>query len=123
MINIKDFIDFSLYEAKTEAKENRVKDYLLFNGNKLEFIEKGKVTKTWTAVSGRTYYHWYKKPDVWNKRYTIPHTEWAKAKDEGPTPPGLYLYVFKLVGLVDHEGALYNNVILECTPPNAIAAV
>ena len=31
VINIKDFIDFSLYEAKTEAKENRVKDYLLFN--------------------------------------------------------------------------------------------
>ena len=90
MINIKDFIDFSLYEAKTEAKENKVKDYLLFNGNKLEFIENGKVTKTWTAVSGRTYYHWYKKPDVWNKRYTIPHSEWAKVKDEGPTPPGLY---------------------------------
>lgn len=90
MENIKNFIDFSLYEAKTVAKKDKDKDYLFFNGNKLEFIEKGKVTKTWTAVSGRTYYHWYEKPAVWNKRYTIPHGEWAKTKDEGPTPPGIY---------------------------------
>ena len=44
MENIKNFIDFSLYEAKTVAKKDKDKDYLFFNGNKLEFIEKGKVT-------------------------------------------------------------------------------
>jgi hypothetical protein len=66
------------------------KDYLLFNGNKLQFIENGKAVKSWTAVSGRTYYHWYIKPAIWNKRYTVSHTEWSKAKNEGPTPPGLY---------------------------------
>jgi hypothetical protein len=86
MNRIKHFIDFELNEAEKDAG----KDYLLFNGNKLEFIEKGKVTKSWIAVSGRTYYHWYMKPAIWNKRYTISHTEWAKAKNEGPTPPGLY---------------------------------
>ena len=95
MENIKYFIDFSLNEAKDKAKEDKTKedkakDYLFFNGNKLEFVENGKVAKTWTAVSGRTYYHWYMKPSIWNKRYTMPHAEWAKAKDEGPTPPGLY---------------------------------
>lgn len=100
MENIKYFIDFSLNEAKDKAKEDKTKedkakedkakDHLFFNGNKLEFIENDKVTKTWTAVSGRTYYHWYIKPAIWNKRYTMPHAEWAKAKDEGPTPPGLY---------------------------------
>ena len=95
MENIKYFIDFSLNEAKDKAKEDKTKedkakDHLFFNGNKLEFIENDKVTKTWTAVSGRTYYHWYMKPYIWNKRYTMPHAEWAKAKSEGPTPPGLY---------------------------------
>ena len=88
MDNIKHFIDFILFEAKTNA--NNSKDYLFFNGNKLEFIENGKVTKSWIAVSGRTYYHWYMKPAIWNKRYTMSHAEWAKAKNEGPTPPGLY---------------------------------
>jgi hypothetical protein len=109
MENIKNFIDFSLYEAKTETKdkakedkpkENKVKDYLFFNGNKLEFIENGKVAKSWTAVSGRTYYHWYMKPAIWNKRYTMPHAEWAKAKDEGPTPPGLYT-----LGVTQHRSS------------------
>jgi hypothetical protein len=88
MNNIKHFIDFSLFEAKTNA--NNSKDYLSFNGNKLEFIENGKVTKSWIAVSGRTYYHWYMKPAIWNKRYTMSPEQWAKVKNEGPTPPGLY---------------------------------
>jgi hypothetical protein len=88
MYNIKHFIDFILFEAKTNT--NNSKDYLFFNGNKLEFIENGKVTKSWIAVSGRTYYHWYMKPAIWNKRYTMSSEQWAKVKNEGPTPPGLY---------------------------------
>lgn len=85
MINLKTFENF-VYE-KESKKSN---DYLLFNGNKLDFIEKGKVTKSWKAVSGRTYYHWYVPPTIWKKRYNISPDEWSKTKDEGPTPPGKY---------------------------------
>jgi len=85
MKNLKTFESF-LYEK--EVKKD--KDYLLFNGNKLDFIENGKVTKSWKAVSGRTYYHWYMPPSIWKKRYNMSPDEWSKAKDEGPTPPGKY---------------------------------
>lgn len=85
MINLKTFESF-LYEKKTK----KTKDYLLFNGNKLDFIEDDKVTKSWKAVSGRTYYHWYISPSIWKKRYNMSPDEWSKAKDEGPTPPGKY---------------------------------
>ena len=50
----------------------------------------GKVVKKWKAVSGRTPYHWYISPSTWKKRYTMKHEEWAKYKNEGPTPPGKY---------------------------------
>lgn len=86
MNNIMTFESF-LFEKEGSKKP---KDYLKFNGNKLEFIENDKVTKSWKAVSGRTYYHWYINPSIWKKRYTIKPEEWAKAKNEGPTPPGKY---------------------------------
>jgi hypothetical protein len=78
------FTDY-LYE-----KENKEKDHLFFNGNELKFIEDGKVKKTWKAVSGRTHYHWHIDPTIWKKRYTLSPNEWSKAKNEGPTPPGVY---------------------------------
>jgi hypothetical protein len=80
------FDDFQIYEAEKPKNES----HLFFNGNKLDFIEGGKVTKSWKAVSGRTYYHWYIKPEIWKRRYTLKPEAWAKYKNEGPTPPGNY---------------------------------
>lgn len=85
--NLRLFEDFISEKEKTEKKND---DYLFFNGNKLDFIVGGKVEKSWKAVSGRTQYHWYVNPDNWMKRYKIPSNEWAKTKNEGPTPPGNY---------------------------------
>ena len=86
---MENIMEFESYLNEDNDKKSGY-DYLKFNGNKLEFIEGGKITKTWKAVSGRTYYHWYVNPAIWNKRYTMKHEEWAKVKNEGPTPPGKY---------------------------------
>lgn len=88
-MNIKLFEEF-VYEKEEKKRKKANNDYLFFNGNKLDFISNGKVLKSWKAVSGRTHYHWYASPDIWSKRYKISPSEWAKAKDEGPTPPGKY---------------------------------
>ena len=84
MKHIKLFESFLNEEAKKEET------YLFFNGNKLDFIEGGKVTKTWRAVSGRSYYHWYMPPAIWRRRYNLKPEEWSKYSNEGPTPPGNY---------------------------------
>lgn len=84
-MNVENFEDYI-----QEKNNNKGKDHLLFNGNELRFIENGKVTKTWKAVSGRTHYHWQVPPSIWKKRYTMSPDEWSKAKNEGPTPPGTY---------------------------------
>lgn len=79
-----------IFENFLNEKEENKGDHLLFNGNKLDFIENGKVTKSWKAVSGRTYYHWYVAPAIWKRRYNLTPEEWSKYKNEGPTPPGKY---------------------------------
>lgn len=81
----------SSVQSKPASEVQKGEDYLLFNGNFLQFIEGGKVVKKWKAVSGRTYYHWYVKPEIWRKRYTISPDEWSKVKQEGPVPPGRYM--------------------------------
>lgn len=81
ILNFKGFINEAVTQDST---------HLLFNGNTLDFVENGRVIKSWQACSGRTYYHWYVKPESWKKRYTMPHSEWAKAKSEGPIPQGTY---------------------------------
>jgi hypothetical protein len=88
---MKNIATFESYLYEDNKKEKKSKgDYIKFNGNKLEFVENGKVTKTWKAVSGRTYYHWYVNPVIWKRRYTMKQEDWAKVKNEGPTPPGNY---------------------------------
>lgn len=64
--------------------------YLLFNGNKLSWMEDGKEVKSWAAVSGRSPYQFYIKPSTWTKRQKLSHPEWSKSKNEGPTPEGDY---------------------------------
>jgi peptidoglycan hydrolase-like protein with peptidoglycan-binding domain len=80
----------SKIENTKKPKEKNQKTYLFFNGNKLDFIENGKIVKTWKAISGRTYYHWNVKPEIWEKRYTISPVELSKVKQEGPIPQGNY---------------------------------
>jgi hypothetical protein len=84
MKRIYDFNKFILLESSQEGS------HLFFNGNRLDFIENGVIKKSWKACSGRSYYQWYVKPDTWMRRYTIPHAEWSKSKQEGPIPPGKY---------------------------------
>jgi hypothetical protein len=86
MINLKVFSNF-ISEAVELPKDG---DYLFFNGNKLDFVSGGKVVKSWTACSGRTYYHLHIAPDIWRRRYTMKPEEWSKVKNQGPTPPGKY---------------------------------
>jgi hypothetical protein len=80
----------SKIENTKKPSEVNNKSYLLFDGNKLDFIENGKTVKTWRAVSGRTYYHWYIKPNIWEKRYINSPDSLSKLKMEGPIPPGTY---------------------------------
>ena len=86
MRNLKVFSNF-ISEAVELPKDG---NYLLFNGNKLDFVSGGKVVKSWTACSGRTYYHLHIAPDIWRRRYTMKPEEWSKVKNQGPTPPGKY---------------------------------
>lgn len=65
--------------------------HLLFNGNAVAFIEKGKILKTFPAISGRSQYQWFVDPKIWMKRYNMKPEEWSKTPNEGPTPPGVYL--------------------------------
>lgn len=80
---------FTFQDFLLENSENP-EAYLLFNGNKLDFIENGNVVKSWKACSGRSYYQWYVKPDTWMRRYTVNPAEWSKSKQEGPIPQGKY---------------------------------
>ena len=84
MQNILNFNGF-INEAETQDSA-----HLLFNGNKLDFIENGRVVKSWKACSGRSYYQWYAKPDSWKRRYNMSPVEWSKIKAEGPIPQGKY---------------------------------
>lgn len=79
-----------LYENFLNESAPSGNSYLLFNGNKLSWMDNGKEVKSWDAVSGRTPYHLYINPSIWTKRQKISHPEWSKAKNEGPTPPGNY---------------------------------
>ena len=66
------------------------KSHLLFNGNKLSWIENNKEIKSWPAISGRSQYQLFMDPTIWSRRYSIKPDEWSKYKSEGPTPPGSY---------------------------------
>jgi peptidoglycan hydrolase-like protein with peptidoglycan-binding domain len=84
----------SSVENKTSSNKGvpDLKDaHLLFNGNSVAFVEKGKVIKTFPAISGRSQYQWFIEPKIWMKRYNMKPAEWAKTPNEGPTPPGIYL--------------------------------
>lgn len=90
---IKKFEDFLLLEKEDitkEPKKSKEETYLFFNGNRLDFIENGELLKSWKAVSGRTHYHWYVKPEIWKRRFSLNLGVWSKVKNEGPTPPGIY---------------------------------
>ena len=84
------------YPISNSKKDNSpniktvAKPYLLFNGNKLSWLENGKEIKSWPAISGRSQYQLFMKPEIWSRRYNLKPEEWAKHKDEGPTPPGSY---------------------------------
>lgn len=66
--------------------------YLLFNGSKLNWIENGKVIKSWNAVSGRTKFNTFgdKNSEALVKKYGGKNTEFMKIKEQGPIPNGDY---------------------------------